>query len=174
MDSSTLQERFASIQKEMPKSVSSALISVLAATAFLETMRPISDGVRQDALDKFKPLVEDNKCGRITDRVGESITCWDELYLASDEAAKQLYDYHKRELALRGFKAESECCPFLVAESTLRECKRILFEVMEPYTGISDRQLLRLEMREQYVNLLLNLLVPIADIQGIELSILKS
>jgi hypothetical protein len=174
MDTSTLQKRFAPIQKEMPKAVSSALISVLAATAFLETIRPISESIRQDALVKFKPVVEDNVCGRITESVGKLISRWDDLYLASAEDAKQLYDYHKREMALKGFKADGECCPFLVAESTLREAKSILFSVMEPYTGIADRHILQLEMREKYLQILLGMLVPMASQQGIELNILKT
>ncbi|WP_257327127.1 hypothetical protein [Pseudoalteromonas rhizosphaerae] len=174
MNTSELQQRMAPIQKEMPKPVSSALISVLGATAFLEMITPISEGIRKDALDKFKPVVEDSQCGRITESVGKVITRWDDLYLASDDAAKELYDFHKREMALKGFKADGECCPFLVAESTLREAKRILFSVMEPYTGIAERQILRLDTREKYLQILLSMLVPVASQQGIELNILKT
>ena len=62
MNTSELQQRMAPIQKDMPKPVSSALISVLGATAFLEMITPISEGIRKDALDKFKPVVEDSQC----------------------------------------------------------------------------------------------------------------
>lgn len=174
MNALELRQRMAPVQKEMPKSVSSALISVLSATVFLETIRPISEGIEKDILDEFKPVVDNNQCGRIAERVGEVIIRWDELYLASDETAKELYSHHKREMACKGFEADGERCPFLVAETTLREAKRILFQVMEPYTGIAERAILRLDVREKYLQLLLGLLVPLASQQGIELNILKT
>jgi len=159
------------------KPILSALKSFLFLKTNLEIILPVHNEICELALAKFKPIVEDREVyknsKRLNNRVGKPINKFTSLYLASDTITHQIYTWHKAELNKRGFKAEGDFCPFLVAENTYNMAENLLIDVMSPYTGIEIKNLYDPEKRKKYVNIVLGLLISLADKEKIELNIIK-
>ena len=164
--------RLAPLNKELPLPVVRALIALLCAKAKVELIQPISERIKNDALQKYPVFVEDNDLGRILKRVGEAITNFDDLYLASDSDTNIIYSYHKQRLEDEGFVAPGMRCPLLIAENLECNYRDELFSVMEPYTGVSG--LIQTEHIKRYEQLLIPFLVQAAVNQGIELNPYKN
>ena len=166
MTTKTIESKFEPIRESMPTEIVDTLASV-------ETIKPVSETIAKEALDTFKPIIADDKISRELGNTGQRITNWSDLYLAPKDAAHEIYRFHKRKLEEKGFSAPGDQCPFLVAEMTALDAERILIDVMEPYTEISNKHLLLPDRRKRYLELIIGLLVNCAKVQGIELNLLK-
>ncbi len=160
-------------QDSLPEAITSSLVALLSAKAYVEMLHPISEKIKAEALVQYPTYVADEPVGHIVEKVGERIINFDDLYLASDESAKLLFDHHKADLEKLGFKAEGQKCPVLVAEGMVRDARSLLFEAMQPFTNINPNEILLTDHIKRYEKLLLDYLVPVATRLGIELNILK-
>jgi len=155
----------------------SALRAVLAAQAFLETIKPVSAEIYKEAIEIYKPVVEAKghyvKSKRFQSEIGKPITCQERIYQADDATTNKIYKYHKSKLAEKGFTAEKNFCPVLVAESVLREAQTILIDLMEPYTNIPDDLLYLPDKRARYLEIVLKMLVTVAKQQNIQLHLIN-
>jgi hypothetical protein len=154
-----------------------ALKSVLAAKAFMLTLKPISEGVYSEAFEIYKPVVEHQEYfdehKDLLAEVGKAITSSEELYNTDDVTFKKISDFHKQKLAEKGFDAEGECCPMLCAEQLFKEAKRLLIDVMSISTQITNEMLTLIEDREKYLELIMRMLVTYATDKKINLNLIK-
>lgn len=155
-----------------------ALRKYYVSLAFVNLLTPISEGYYQKAFELFRPVIVpfvDNdgvphpECDD-DDDLGKLITHPKDLYRTSDESFKLVTDYHNQALRADGYTAKEGLCPFLVAESVLRESTRELVDVMEKYTGMSYLSFRLTNDLSKYVSLLLGLLGCIADAHNIEIN----
>ena len=66
MDKEIFKKNFETIRFNMPTEIVSALVSVLSSIAYVECLKPVSEKVRQEALELFAPKVEDGECGEFS------------------------------------------------------------------------------------------------------------
>lgn len=173
-----LESTMEPLRKELPKEVISALRSYLYATAKVQLIKPISQKIKAEALKLFKPVfapfVFDGKAyPELDEKVGELISDYSDMDMASDEDCHRVFNYHRQKLIEKGFSAKKDCCPLLCAEQLQREAKALLIDLMQPYTGISRNSLYRTEDNQQYVELLIKLLCSLAVQQNVDLNIIK-
>jgi hypothetical protein len=154
-----------------------ALRKYYVSLAFVNLLTPISEDYYQKAFELFRPVIVpfvDNdgvphpECD--DDDLGKFITHSKDLYRTSDESFKLVTDYHNQALRGDGYTAKEGLCPFLVAQSVLRESTRELVDIMEKYTGMGYSAFILTEDLSKYVTLLLGLLGCIADAHNIEIN----
>jgi hypothetical protein len=154
-----------------------ALKSYLYATTVVEEMRPAHAAVSSLAMIKFKPVVEDIEINRSSKRApriaGERVESYERLYLASDKATDEIYTYYATEMEKRGYTAEGDKCPWLVACNLQMMSESILIGVMQPYTQISNTNLYIKGKRDEYIKIIVGLLVTIASNNNFEINIIK-
>jgi len=155
----------------------SALKNYLFTEVVVEEMRPKHDLICMTAIEKFKPVVEDREVyrnsKRLNNSIGNPIHSFDGLHQASDKVTNEIYTYHKAEMEKVGYKADGPFCPWLVAENTKCAAERLLIEVMSKYTKISNVSLHIKGKRDDYLKVILKLLVTIACNEKIELNLIK-
>jgi len=122
---------------------------------------------------KFKPVYVLNGSADSQEK-GTAMTNFDHLYLASDEVSDKIFDWHKSELVKKGFEAEDPFCPYLVAKNALFNCESMLIDVMAQYTSVrSSSPSLTPELRVQWLDRIVVLLISLAKDTGAELNIFK-
>jgi len=155
----------------------SALKSYLFLETVIEEMRPTHVDICNKAIEIFKPVIEDREAFRNSRRfnssIGSPINSFGGLHQASDEVTNAIYTYHKTEMAKAGYKAEGAFCPWLVAKNTLCQAERLIIDVMEKYTQVSNVRLHIKGKRDEYLKTILKLLVSLASREKIELNIIK-
>jgi len=142
-----------------------SLRAYLAASTFVSLLRPTHERICKEALEKFKPLVEDNELNQMCDpeEIGTPITEWNQLVRASDKDTKAIYAFHKSEMAKAGHKTDNpETCAWLIAVNLEGQAKGLLMKSMESYTGIHPLKLFG-EKQDRYIELLLGMLVPLCN-----------
>ncbi|GIC77639.1 hypothetical protein [Moritella sp. F3] len=150
-----------------------ALINMLVKKALLKLMDPIHEALCAEAMVKFKPVYILDGSGTSQDK-GTAMTNFDHLYLASDEIAGKIFDWHKSELVKKDFEAEEPFCPYLVAKNALFNCESMLIDVMAEYTSVrSSSPSMTLELRAKWLNRIVVLLISLAEDTGTELNIFK-
>ncbi|OES24691.1 hypothetical protein [Alteromonas macleodii] len=159
---------------QLKQGIKTALVALLQARAFLETITPYYTEISQRAISKIEPVVEDNSLNRdtIPERIGAPIINVDDLYLANEETAAAIYADIKTHMHIKGFTpSKPENCAFLEARTLVREAEHLLIKAMEPYTGISTTMLYQPTQRTKYFELVLKCLVPLAKQTGVELNL---
>jgi hypothetical protein len=155
----------------------SALKCYLFTETVVEEMRPKHDAISKAALELFKPVVEDREAyrnsKRLNNSVGKSIDDYERLYYASDEAVKPIWAYYASEMEKLGYKAEGDFCPWLTAKSTHCQAERQLIDVMEIHTKFSNVNLHIKGKRDEYLKIILGMLIGLANVHNIELNIIK-
>ena len=152
----------------------SALINMLTKKAFFKLMEPTHEALCAKAMVKFKPVyVLDGSAD--SQENGTAMTNFDHLYLASDEVSGKIFDWHKSELVKKGFEAEDPFCPYLIAKNALFNCESMLIDVMAEYTSVrSSSPSMTLELRVQWLERIVVLLISLANDTGTELNIFKN
>ena len=154
----------------------SALKCMLFSKTVVENMRPAHIAASNAAMAEFKPVVEDREIYRQSKRLNNSVNTpiedFEKLYLASDKAAREVYDFYYKKMANSGFERDGDKCPWLVANNTHCTSERLLIDVMQPYTKVSNTQLHIKGKRAKYIDVITGLLVSIADDEGISLNII--
>lgn len=155
-----------------------ALRSLLFTQTYLQTLKPHHDELCQQAIIIFKPVVEDKayykQSKRLKKTINKPITDYFHLYQASEQHAHKIYNWHKAQMAERGFVVEGEGrCPFAVAEAHNAEAERLLIDSMATYTGISSSSIWNMKLRAELIDKVQGLLISLASAQGIELNLLK-
>ena len=85
-----------------------------------------------------------------------------QAYLMSDKDAKIYFSECEAEKKAAGFSYLPDgYCPLLVAEHEAVKARRSLFDIFEPVTGISRKNLFKLADIKKYETLLLQMLAPI-------------
>ncbi|MAD89045.1 MAG: hypothetical protein CMK64_05030 [Pseudoalteromonas sp.] len=148
---------------EIPQNVLTSLQEVVMQRAFVDVIRPINEKVEAEALIKFKPQTEVRlDSPRSIDHVSRSITTFSDVYLADDETACKIYNFHLLRMHEEGFSVENGKCPFLCALAELCEKETRLINSLSPFTGIKAEDLTIVQNRKKYLELTLNYLLPMA------------
>lgn len=142
--------------------VITAAETIFIAMAYEQTVREQLEPIQQEEVEFWKfEVCEDMK--RFEPET--LITDFKMMYLASEEDRKLYWtcmnEHHNR----LGFKKKSkDHCPILVAESQTRDAKRLLIDVLEPFTGINEDHLIGcMKHYKEYIELHLNLLAPFVN-----------
>jgi len=149
-----------------------ALTNMLVQEAFVKLIEPIHNAICVEAMSKFKPVYVLEGYTE-SEKVGDRMTVFDHLYMASDEISKTIFDWIKSELSKKGFVAEGVFCPYLQSNTALFNCQTQLINVMAVYTGIDNSKLKIVKYRSQYIDKITTLLVSLAKDTGTELNIFK-
>ena len=136
----------------------SVVETLFKAIAYCETIRDIVEPKQQEVVDFFKFKVKPEYVERGREEI---ISKPSQLYLV-DESDWGVYD---REMIAffkeKGLKHKEGCCPLLEAESLVRETKKCVADVLEPFTGISHNRLsYSLKSYERYFDLQMRLFAP--------------
>ena len=119
--------------------VQSAVVTLLNAQAYLETVRSIIIPKKNAILKDFMYKVAEKHERR---QIGEYITDEKHAYLMSDEDFKHYMKACHAMYLEEGFNVKFEYCPVLIAESLERDAKKALIDIFEPYTGLSHHKLI--------------------------------
>jgi len=133
-----------------------AVNAIFEAMAYEQTVRAMVEPKQQELIDFFKFEISDEMCVRGIEKY--VITKYDDLYMA-DEVDRELFykEMHQEHLKL-GFDVKLYYCPILIAESMIRDIKREVAGILEPYIGISYEQLsYNLKSYKQYYDLILTM-----------------
>lgn len=145
--------------------------AVFLSMAYVETVREVIEPIQNRLLQENHYKMDINRFTR-SEGDAEQFTAlhgiycrkWSELYLIFDEDMTDLMIKANYEYQKAGFKIELNYCPLLVAESTEREAKRLLIDIMQPVTGMTTDNVLcsknGLENYKKLVELTLRLLAP--------------
>jgi len=129
--------------------------TVFEAMAYVQTIKPIVRKYQQEILNKgcFR------MCDKMKDRHGgEIIRKESETYMMRDSDFKiylaELAKAHKA----HGFDVPKDYCPLLIAEDLERRAWWALCDLMEPITGISRKNLWKLDHIKRYKDLTLRMI----------------
>ena len=137
------------------------MTSLFESMAFCETIRSIVEPKQSEVVEFYKFKVRED----FRERRGlEVVDTPRNMYLA-DESDWEIYNnemiaFYKEQ----GLKHKEGCCPLLEAESLVREVKRHVVGILEPFTGISwDKVSWSLKNYEKYMDLMLTLFAPVVQ-----------
>ena len=142
------------------EAMKTAARTVFMAMAYTQSIKPVVESYQKEIINfyQFEVSPEWIEKGKPKGKITKS----SEMYLATE---KDFQLYLKESVIARekaGLKVEDpEHCPLLVAQNIQRIAENILMDTMEALTGINSEKVnFKLDLRKNYLDLCLTLLVP--------------
>ncbi|MDP2565779.1 hypothetical protein [Pseudoalteromonas marina] len=166
------------MNKPLSKTFVELLKKYLTAKSDLDAKTIIAEKCQKEALDEVKPVYaplvfkrrgSNETVSKTDEKTGKPIQNFNELYLASDKQAEQVFSIHSRKMAENGLANIGEFDQQLMAKSDLRKIELEISEAFKPITGISAKSIFNLELRNKLINLLMKILLGTAKAQNLKL-----
>ena len=139
---------------------------VLESITLVRAISPISDKLRQQAIDKVKPTYygytdSGIPVPGIVDLTSTRITKWEHVSFANADEKKEIFSYYDKLMKKAGYGDKPGVCYRLQCESILLAAKGVLIHELEAITGIKSSRLILREHREKYLDIFLKTIVTI-------------
>lgn len=165
------------IQKPLSKNLVELLKSFILAKSDLKAKTIIAEKCQREALAEAKPVYaplvfkrrgSEETVQETDESTGKAIEKFEELYLASDEHAEQVFSIHSRKMAEHGLPNIGELDQQLMAKSALAKIELEIGEAFKPLTGISPETIFNINHRKKLLHLLIEILFSTAKMQKIK------
>ena len=150
--------------QELKESISQDIIeagkTLLTAKAYVETIRPVVEGYQKEILNNHQWHIASKWTKRRRGYDEDSIILDpDHSYLLEDKDAAIYYEELHKEHLKHGFKVKKDYCPLLIAQNMERKARDILFDLLQPITGIDPSEIYQVKHLNEYERIALEMIV---------------
>lgn len=140
--------------------------TVLEAKALVSAISPISDELRQQAIDKVEPTYYGyTESGLpvpgIVELTSTRITKWSQVSFANADEKQEIFSYYDKLMKQAGFGDKPGVCYRLQCESLLLGAESVLIYELEDITGLQSRRLVLSEQRKKYLDICITAIVAL-------------
>jgi len=155
-------------KKVLTPSLISAVNSYLMAKAHAELLHDQVDAIFAKALQLY-PIYKDLVANSRRFGDGSQIIHSKDMYLSQDkQTSDKIYAFvneHCRKLGIKPDSMSDELCPALVADSLVRECKRLIIQISAPNMDVDPELVLNgsMEHYNKWVDIHVSMVVSDPD-----------